>query len=152
MSANVTNQVAFLRTTREFPEEIHQLCTEVNKSYLDIANVVNARTIGLFPTNRPAITGESWFFSTRRQQTQRQIYPISDYSSITHNLNFQSISTFTVIRAIGYDGTIYFPIPYINGANSVGIHVTSTQVVFDVTGAPPVLTNGFILLEWLLHP
>ena len=54
MSSNLINQVAYLRTSREFPEELHQLTVEINKTYVDIANAVNARVIGLFPTNRPA--------------------------------------------------------------------------------------------------
>lgn len=149
---NVVNQVAFLRTSREFPEELHQLTVEVNKSYVDIANAVNNRTIGIFSTNRPAITGESWFLNNQRQQSLRQVYSISSYAAFNHGISVQDISTFTVIRGIGFDGTNYFPIPYVSPVNAngqVGIFVTPTQVVLTSGVGSPVLTKGIIILEWL---
>ena len=74
---NYINPNPYLRTTREFPQDIKQLTQEVNKSYLDIANAVNARTIGIFGVARPSVTGESWYiFGNRRQQTARQIFNI----------------------------------------------------------------------------
>jgi len=152
---NVVNQVAFLRTTRDFPEEIVQLSKECDKAYVDTANAVNFRTIGIFPTNRPAITGESWFLQgNRRQQSFRQVYNITSYAAFNHGLDFSNISTFTVIRAIGYDGTAnYFPIPFYNtGTASVGIYVTPTQVQFITGVGSPNLTRGFVLLEWLSQP
>jgi len=80
MSANVVNQVAYLRTTREFPEEIHQLSVEINKCYVDIASAVNNRTISIFPKNRPAVNGENWFITNQRQQGFRQIYTFTSGS------------------------------------------------------------------------
>ena len=65
MSQNVSNQVAFLRTTRNFPlDDPQQLSVEINRSYVDIANAVNTRTIGIFPTNMAAQGGESWFLTS----------------------------------------------------------------------------------------
>jgi len=62
MTANVINQVPYVRTSRQFPfDDVALLAMEINKAYIDIANVVNNRVIGLFPVNRPAITGESYF-------------------------------------------------------------------------------------------
>ena len=75
MSSNIINQVAYLRTSREFPEELHQLSVEINKMYVDVAGAVNERTIGLFPVNRPSQTGNSYYiFQNRKQQTLRQVY------------------------------------------------------------------------------
>ena len=151
MSANVINQVAFLKTSREFPEEIKELTVQINKTYVDIANAVNNRTIGLFSVNRPAITGESWFFNgVPRQQTLRQVYEITSTASFNHGLDTTAISTFTKITGIGYDGTNWFPIPYLstNPAFSLGIFVTPTQVILD-PGASRTLVSGFVLLEWL---
>jgi hypothetical protein len=156
MTANVINQVPFLRTSRQFPEEIDQLTVEVTKSYIDTANAVNDRTIGIFPTNVPAITGEAWFITgNQKQQTLRQIYSFSGYSPINHGLIFSNISFFTVIRAIGFDGTNYFPITYANPTianGSVGIYVTPTQIGFTAVNpgvTAPLLVKGIAILEWL---
>ena len=153
MSANVANQVAFLRTSREFPEDLHQLTIEVNKSYVDTANAVNFRTIGLFPTNIPAITGESWFLTTSRQQTLRRVYTFSSTASITHNISVTNPTQF--VRAFGTytDGTNSYGLIYgSNGAfaNQISFYITSTQIIFVTgTGSPPTVTSGTIILEWL---
>jgi len=152
MSTNVSNQVPYLRTTRNFPEDPQALRVEINRSYLDIAQKVNERVIGLFTPNKPTITGEAWFQNTgRRQQSLRQIYEITSNASFNHGLNFQNISFFTVIRGIGFDGTNYYPIPYVNptAANQIGISVTPTQVVLTPGGGSPALVKGIIILEWL---
>ena len=48
---------------------------EVDRSYIDIANAVNVRTISLFPSNRPALNGENWYIrNNQRQQALRQVY------------------------------------------------------------------------------
>jgi hypothetical protein len=144
--SNVVNQSPFLRTSRSFPREAEKLTIEVDKSYIDIANAVNSRTIGIFPTGRPALTGESWFLNVnQRQQSFRQVYNITSYASFNHGINFDEVSAFTVIRAVGFDGTNYFPIPFLS---SVNIFVTPTQVVLQTT-SPPALVSGIVILEWL---
>ena len=50
MTTNVVNQMPYLQTSRNFPLEAQPLAVEVNKSYVDIANSVNNRMIGLYPT------------------------------------------------------------------------------------------------------
>jgi hypothetical protein len=152
MSSNVSNQVPFLRTTRTFPEEAQPLSVELTRSYLDIAEKVNDRTIGIFPSTKPAVTGESWFLNTgRKQQSLRQIYPITSATSFNHGINFQNVERFTVIRGVGFDGTNYYPIPYVSptAAENMGIYVSPTQVVFNAGGSAPALTKGTIILEWL---
>ena len=45
-SPNVVNAVPYLRTTREYPQDdAHLLSVEMNKSYVDIDNALNSRTI-----------------------------------------------------------------------------------------------------------
>ena len=68
MSGNIVNQMPYLRTSRLFPEDLGQLCVEVNRSYIDVASAVNNRIIGIFPQTNSAITGESWFISNLRQK------------------------------------------------------------------------------------
>lgn len=152
MTANIVNQVAYLRTSRNYPEDLTQLTVEVNKSYVDIANAVNARTIGIFPTNRPAITGESWFLTNQRQQTLRQVYTFSSYAPINHNINFNEVFTFTKINGVIFTGVFYLPLPYVDAsspASSIGIFLSSTQILFTLGGAPPTIDHGIIILEWM---
>lgn len=154
MSSNIVNQVSFLRTSREFPVELNQLCVEVNKSYVDIANAVNARTIGLFSTNRPAITGESWFITSRRQQSSRQIYAFTSTTSIDHGLNLTEIERFTRTFGEYTDGTNWYGL--IAGSNTaiagqVSFYVTPTQIVFATGGGAPSVTKGVVVLEWLAN-
>jgi hypothetical protein len=153
---NVVNQVAYLRTSREFPEDLHQLCVESNKSYVSIAQAVNARTIGIFPTDRPAITGESWFLNNQRQQTLRQVYSFSSFTSpqsIPHAINTNSIRGFTRIYGTATNGTNWYPLPYVDvtaANNQINVIVTPTNIVITAgAGAPPAITSGWIVLEWL---
>lgn len=145
----------YLPRQRNFPNDnVQVLCIEIDKTYIELASRINERTIGIYATGNQVVTGESWYFtgSPLKQQTLRQIYNITSYAAVNHGINFSSVSTFTVIRGIGFDGTNYFPIPYVNAVavnGQVGIYVTPTQIIFSSGGASPVLISGFILLEWL---
>jgi hypothetical protein len=151
---NVVNRVAYLRTSREYPEDLHQLCVEVNKSYVDIANAVNNRIIGIFPVNRPAITGESWFLTNQRQQGLRQVFTFTfsgALTQITHGINLKGIFAFIRIFGTFTDGTNWYPLPFVeatNVTNQVGISVTPTTINIQ-KGATAGGTNGYIVLEWL---
>ncbi len=85
---NIVNQSPYLRTTRDFPEDSHQLSVELERAYIDIAARVNDRTIGIYTTNRPAVTGSSYYLSGQiRQQELRQVYTFTSTASITHCIN-----------------------------------------------------------------
>lgn len=164
MSTNISNQVAFLRTSREFPEELHQLTVEVNKTYIDIANAVNNRTIALFPTGRSVLSGENWFLnSSIRQQGLRQVYivPAGIISGSTINIGFKFSSIARFTRAYGEftDGTNWYG--FISGSNVAiagqisfflalnGASTTTDQISFLVGGGAPAITSGVITLEWI---
>src|SRR5438445_11029204 len=150
MSANIVNQIAYLRTTREFPEEIHQLCVEANKAYVDTANAINSRIIGIFSTNKPSITGESWFITNQRQQSLRQVFTFSSTSSITHNINVTDPSQFINCYGSYTDGTNTYGLFFASSILIVGqitFYVTKTQIVFLVGAGAPALTSGKINLQ-----
>lgn len=153
MSTNVINQIPYLRTTREFPEDLQQLTVQVNKSYVDIANAVNNRTIGLFPVNRPAITGESWFLiRNQRQQTLRQVYTFTTTAPIDHDISVTDTNQFTHCYGSYTDGINSFGLFWgtsVAIAGQITFYVTSTQIVFLVGAGASALTNGKITLEWL---
>ena len=154
MSSNIVNQVPYLRTTRNFPEESQPLSVELNRSYVDIASKINDRVIGIFPTMRPAITGESWFYNAaQKQQTLRQVYTFTAAGSTPHGINLSQIAGLTRIFGTFTDGTNWYPLPYVDvvaANNQVNIIVDPTNIVITAGGgAPPAITNGFVVLEWL---
>lgn len=149
----VFNQSPYLRTSRNFPTEINQLTVEVNKSYVDVANAVNARTIGIFPTNKPSINGESWYISSSRQQALRQVYSFKATGNIAHNLNWPSVS-YVSPKSYGSftDGTNWYGCVYASNtaiAGQVSFYVTSTNIVVIAGAGAPAITSGLIVLEWI---
>lgn len=158
MSTNIVNSVAYLKTTREFPEDLRQLTIECNKGYVDTANAINVRTIGIFSINRPAITGESWYVQTsRKQQTIRQVYTFTSAGSIPHGIVVSKIAGFTKIYGTFTDGTDWYPLPYVDvvaANNQVNVIVTPTNIVITGGGGggQPAITSGFCILEWLSEP
>ena len=153
MSSNITNQVPFLRTSRSFPMEAQPLSVEINKSYVDIANSVNARTIGQFTTNRPVPSGESWFLRNQRQQGLRQAWEFTGSNlSINHGINISFIYAFTKIYGTFTDGTNWYPLPYVDTTdviNQVSVEVTPTQIVITAGGGAPTISTGIVVLEWI---
>lgn len=153
---NVVNQVPYLRTQRNFPEEIHELCIQLDKAYIDTANSINQRTIGLFPTSRPAITGESWFLTSQRRQGFRQVYSFTSTGTIPHGISGFSELTFTKIYGTFTDGTNYYPLPWVdtvNANNQITIYLDSTNIhIVAGAGAPPTISSGNIVLEWISQP
>lgn len=157
MSSNIANQVAYLRTSREFPEELHQLSVEINKSYVDIANAVNSRTIGLFPVNRPAQTGNSFYFTSTRQQTLRQVYSFGAIAAgATLNIPYKITGFSRLIMLYGAvvtDAPDERPIPFASVVANANIQTVldtaNSRIVITVGAASPNVVSGFIVFEWL---
>lgn len=163
MSTNFVNQMPYLRTSRTFPEDdIHQLCVEINKSYIDIASSVNNRTIGIFPTTRPAITGNSYFITgNQRQQEIRQVYQFTSTADIPLGFKISSIGQFTPSYGVFTDGTNTYGLIFGSSVAIVGqisffvllTASTTTDSIRFATGAgAPTLTSGTIVLSWLSQP
>lgn len=150
MSANIANQVAYLRTSREFPED--SLPRECSKAYIDTANAVNVRTIGIFPVNVSAITGETWYFTSQKQQTLRRVYNVTSTASIPHSLNLSQIARFTRTYGNFTDGTNWYGLISASNvaiAGQISFYITPTNIVFLSGVGAPALTNGQVVLEWL---
>jgi hypothetical protein len=148
----VINRVSYLRTSREFPEEMHELTVQMNRAYGDIAAAVNVRTIGIFPINRPAITGEGWYYEAQKQQTLRQIFTFTTTGNFVHGIKFTTYPT--VVRAFGYytDGQNAYGVIYGSNvaiAGQVSFYVTPSSIfILSGTGAP-VISSGTVVIEWL---
>lgn len=160
MSSNVVNQVAFLRTSREFPTDQGKLMQTLDKSYIDTSNAVNARTIGIFPTNRPAITGENWFLTgNQKQQALRQVYMFTTTADIPLGFKISTIAEFTRLFGTWLSGTSWFGLiagssVAIAGQLSFYLVVdgasTTTDLIRFASGAGvPALTSGKVVIEWI---
>lgn len=153
MTANLFNQVPYLRTSREFPDDPKKLILELNKSYLDTANAVNNRTIGIFTTNNPVVTGESWFINnSQRNQSIRRVYTFTTTAAINHGINVVTPTQFSRCFGDYTDGTNSYGLFWATSvaiAGQITFYLTSTQIIFVVGGGAPALTSGKITLEWL---
>ena len=156
MSSNIANQSPYLRTTREFPKDIDQLTGELSKNYIDIANGVNIRTIGIYPTNRPIVIGDSWYIGGHKFQALRQIYLVTGLGNIPHGLDLTGIKGFTAIYGTFTDGTNWYPIPFTSAvavANQIRIQVdpTNISIAGGGGGGQPAVVSGFVVLEWISY-
>ena len=107
--SDLSNNSPYMRTSREFPEDLHQTTVELNKAYIDIANTVNNRVIGDYPTHKPAITGENWFTSdNRKQQSLRRRYEFTSDGSKPHKIKTDQLSSFTKCTGFYTDGTNWY--------------------------------------------
>lgn len=160
---NVVNNVPYLRTSRDFPEDIRKLVLEMGKSYIDIAGAVNNRTISIFPTNNPAVTGESFYLTTgQRQQTLRQVYTFTSTADIQLNFKLNTISA--ISRAYGsytdsngnWYGLIFATGTAIAGQISFFLFAnagTTPDVIGFRSGAgAPTVLSGLLVLEWISNP
>src|SRR5579872_6739334 len=105
---NPVQQMPYLRVQRNFPEDNAQALTvELDRAYVDTATKVNEREIAIYAIGNQIVTGQQWYFQggNTRQQSLRQIYQINGPTSFPHGINFATVSTFTKITGIGFDGT-----------------------------------------------
>lgn len=149
---NIVNTVPYLRDQREFPEDSKELLVQLDKTYVDIANYVNSRTIGIYPSNKPAATGNKWFYEGNRHQTLRKVFSFTSTTSLTHGVDSNSLAGFVQMYGSYTDGTNWYA--FIPGstagiANEIGFYLSSTDIVFTVGAGAPTLTQGFITIEWL---
>lgn len=156
MSSNLVNQISFLRTSRSFPEDPHQLSVEVDRSYVDIANAVNSRTIGIFSSSSPSVTGNSYFFvRNQRQQSLRQIYSFGAIpAGGTLNIPYttKGLTQFAAIYGTCITALQdYRPLPYssVTANANIELKVTATNIVITLGAASPNVTSGLIVIEWI---
>jgi hypothetical protein len=163
LNTSVINKAPYLRTSREFPEEIKDLTQEISKTYIEIAGAVNNRVIGIYPSNRPAITGKVYYLTPgRTNKSLRQVYRFTNVPpaalpnplSIPHGIKFAYVAQFAIIMGTAFDGTNYYPLPYVDvvaATNQISVMLTPVSIVITVGAGAPVITSGIIILEWLVN-
>lgn len=152
MNTRVINQNPFLRTTRNFPNETKDMLVELDRMYVDVAATVNDRTIGIYPTNSAAVTGEGWFLSGQKQQTLRKVFSITSTSAFDHYINFTSPGDVTLSYGTYTDGTNTYGLVYGSDKAFSGqwsYYITPTQIILLSAGTHPTFQSGRIIVEWL---
>lgn len=161
MSSNNSITAPYLRTTRNFPDDPEKLSDEMDKAYIDTAAAVNNRTIGLYPSSRPIVTGNSYFiFRDQRQQSLRKVYPfgaIAPGTELDIPIGYANFDQFAMIY-----GTVvtnvpdYRPLPYIDcitlttGMTILVAPVGGVNVIRIILGATAVpVVRGIAILEWI---
>ena len=145
----------FLRVQRQFPDDNSQaLSVEVDRSWVDIANAVNYRTIGIFTVNVQGASGEFWFLEggNRRLQGLRQVYVFTAAVSIPHGINVNSVNQFTKCSGSFTDGTNWYGAIFGSNttiAGQVSFYVTPTNIVIQAGAGAPTIVSGSIVLEWI---
>ncbi len=148
-------QTPYIQEQRNFPRKsTEDLATQVDIAYIDIARKINERVIGQYAVTFSSVTGESWFLNGQPtpQQTLRQVYEYAGTTPIAHGIDTTKIQGFTRIYGVGYDGTNWYPLPYVNvtaANNQIALSVDATNINITLGGAAPAITSGFIILEWL---
>lgn len=153
MSSKVFNPAPFLREQRKFPEQAQPLSVEIDRSYTDIANKMNARTIGMHVISQPLANGEKWVEDGRINAGFRQVYRFTGPGSFPHNLTLSSIQSITKISGTFKDaGGTWYPLPFvseISATNQISVVVNAADIVITAgAGAPPTISTGVITLEW----
>ncbi len=155
MTTNIPKQTPFLRAQRTFPQQAPDLVQEIDLAYVDIANAVNARTIGLFANSQTIATGESWYVANnRKQQSQRQVFVFTAAGAFNHNIGnaLQTVSPNSYGQAT--DGTNWFGVIFGSSvaiAGQYSFFVNKTQITVLAGAGVPAITGGFIVLEWLTN-
>jgi len=154
MTSKTINQTPYLRTSRSFPQESQSLSVEIDKSYIDIANAVNTRTIGIFPTIRPAVTGESWYLDggNRRRQSLRQAYLVTGVGTYPHGINFSTIFSFSRMYGDFTNGTNWYGLIAASNvpiAGQVSFYLDPVNINVIAGAGAPTVTSGQIVLEWI---
>ena len=146
----------YLQQQRQFPsDDLKQLSKEVHLAYIDIAQKMNARRIGIFSLNYQLVTGDSWYLqgNSKRQQSLTQVYQFTAAGNIPHGINFAAVSQFLPNTYGSFtDGTNYYGAPYGSStpiAGQVSFYVTPTNIVVLAGAGAPTITSGIIALEWL---
>jgi len=155
MTTNNFQTTPFLLGQRKFPSEsLADLALQSDLAYIEIAQRVNARTIGIFPLNFQVLNGERWFFSgsSQSQSAFRQVYTFTGTGNIPHGINFSSVYAFSSPFGSFTDGTNYYGAIYGSNvaiAGQISFYITPTNIVVLAGAGAPAISSGLIVLSWI---
>lgn len=162
---------SFLPTFRQFPTgDQHNLEKQLVNFHTQTNTAINQRTIGIFNLhvvgkNDSIPNGERWFPTAAQSNTPqklrdgfRLVVQVSDGSLVVDH-NIPQINQITRFYGDFFDGTQWWPLPYVDlvsVTNQINIRVTPTVgavsgqvIVTKGAGAPPSISNGLVVVEYL---
>lgn len=157
------NQAPYLVASRQFPFDEVELPRILNKAYFELANAVNARTIGVYDKFQIA-TGNRYFNDgdpTNRLQSFRQVYtiaalPNTGTATIASNIAIDNNTRFVNIYGVAQDGSIAVAFtPWVvgtpNDAPYLRINETTGNIEIITTSGNWVTYSGIITIEYILN-
>jgi len=110
-TAGLSVQVPYLPTSRKFPRDPGELETTLSKTYIEIAQAVNRRTIGVY-NKIQVVTGNQYFSDVNNnvqnpiqfRQSYRQTYEIATLPGPATNSipgNIQNLNQVTFVNIYG---------------------------------------------------
>ena len=127
--------------------------------YNELTTYNNQRTIGLFPTLRGTITGESWYINqAQRQQSIRQVYtlagPITSVTTqIPHNIPPNSFTNIVRLWGTFQDATgVWDTLPYVDVVaitNQIKLQLDTTNIIITRGAGAPTISNLVVVVEYL---
>jgi hypothetical protein len=145
----------FVPTYRQFPTaDAHNLEKQLVNMYTQLSIAINQKDIGSYDlTIIP--NGQRWFASqnTKLRDGNRLVVQVSDSTlSVAHNITM--INQVTRLYGTFQDASgNWRPLPYVDltsVSNQIAIKTNSTNIVVTKgAGAPPSISNGIVVLEWL---
>jgi len=151
--SNIINQAAYIKSSREFPVDLAQISNILTRSYVEIATAINLRTIGLFPSNKSAITGNSYYIlQNKKQQSLRQVYVFTSTANIAHQIPLSTSAYIASMYGQFTNGTEWYGLIAASPTAILGqrsFYLTNTDIVFVAGGGSPALQKGIIVIEWI---
>jgi hypothetical protein len=150
---NIT-QSPFVRSSWQFPEDDPQeLAVQLDRSYIALANGINARDIGMHPTSSQVATGQKWALSSGKLASGlRRIYYFTAAGNVAHGIGVTSNMIFTNCYGSYTDGTNWYGVQFAKtpAADQVAFYISPTNIVIQADAGAPTISSGVIVLEWIV--
>lgn len=145
----------YIPNQRFFPAEGEFLQRELNNSYTDISNAVNARDIAIYSQSTTS-TGQRFDFipDDQSQESMRKVIlfgaiPAGNTQVLPHGLT--GFTTFTRIYGVAQTATLWRPLPYASSvaANNVELFVDFTNITIINGAAAPAIVSAIVVVEFI---
>jgi hypothetical protein len=162
-----TIQAPYLVTSRTYPEDDSQLRAVLTKSYIEIAQCVNKRTIGIY-NKFQIVTGNQYFSDAnfniqdpiQFRQSYRQVYELAalpNTGTATIPTNITNIASATWVNIYGTVQSTTFATALTPWNMTMGedapylrINLTTGNIEIITTTANWVTYSAIVVLEYLL--
>lgn len=151
---NVIQSTPYLIKQRSFPnDDMQELGVELDRTYIDIANRVNERTIGIYAQDTAIQTGDQYFLNGQSPQALRRFFQFQTTNPIPHNITPSTLA-FVLPKCYGSytDGTNWYGLIYATSvaiAGQITFYLNANNIVFVLGAGAPALTKGCLNIEYI---